>query len=320
MTAPRPEPHAEPRPASDAQAPGSVASLPEVDPTSLIAVTRQPRSGRAVLRSLTRNRLGLTGASILAVLFLFCFVGPLVYRTNQSDVDLLNAALPPGDGYPLGTDTNGFDVLGRIMLGGQVSLQIGLLAAVIATVFGTVYGAIAGLVGGVLDGFMMRIVDVLLAIPFMFFVLILSARFTATPVSLALVIGGFSWLVVARLIRSEVLSLRVREFVLAARLMGAGNRRLIFTHLIPNTLGVIIVNVTFQVADAIVVMAALGFLGFGLSYPVTDWGSQLSAGVAYIASDYWWLIYPVGGCIVLTVLALNLLGDALRDAIDRRAA
>jgi len=101
--------------------------------------------------------------------------------------------------------------------------------------------------------------------------------------------------------------------------MGAGNRKIVFTHLIPNTIGVILVNITLQVADAIVVMAALGFLGFGLSYPVTDWGSQLSAGVSYIASDYWWLIYPVGACIVLTVLSLNLLGDALRDALDRRA-
>lgn len=291
---------------------------PEPDPTTLIAVTRPPRSFRAVLRTLMRNKLGVSGAAILVALVLFCFVGPLVYRTNQTDVDLLNAALPPGDGYPLGTDSNGFDVLGRMMLGGQVSLQIGLLAALVATVVGTIYGAIAGLVGGVLDGFMMRVVDTLLAIPFMFFVLILSARFTATPVSLALVIGGFSWLVIARLIRSEVLSLRVREFVLAARLMGAKNRRLIFTHLIPNTIGVIVVNVTFQVADAILTIAALGFLGFGLTYPVTDWGSQLSAGVTFIASDYWWLIYPVGGCIVLTVLALNLLGDALRDALDRR--
>ncbi|MBL3686004.1 ABC transporter permease [Leucobacter zeae] len=305
--------------ASQQAEPQPPVSAPEPDPTSLIAVTRQPRSFRAVLRTLAHNRLGLTGGIMLAALFLFCFIGPLVYPTNQTEVDVLNAALPPGEGYPLGTDSNGFDVLGRIMLGGQVSLQIGLLAAVIATVFGTIYGAVAGLIGGAVDGFMMRIVDVLLAIPFMFFVLILSAKFTATPVSLALVIGGFSWLVVARLIRSEVLSLRVREFVLAARLMGAGNRRIVLTHLIPNTIGVIIVNITLQVADAIVVMAALGFLGFGLSYPVTDWGSQLSAGVSFIASDYWWLIYPVGGCIVLTILSLNLLGDALRDAIDRRS-
>ncbi|KHK97863.1 peptide ABC transporter permease [Microbacterium mangrovi] len=281
-------------------------------------MAKPPRSTRAVIRTLRRNRLAVIGASMLIGLFVFCFLGPLVYHTNQTDVDVLNASLPPGDGHPLGTDTNGFDVLGRLMLGGQVSLEIGLLAAFVATAVGTVYGAIAGLFGGVLDGFMMRLVDILLAIPFLFFVLILSARFTATPVTLALVIGGFSWLVIARLIRSEVLSLRVREFVLAARLMGARKPRLIFTHLIPNTIGVIVVNVTFQVADAILTIAALGFLGFGLTYPVTDWGSQLSAGTTYITSGYWWLVYPVGACIVLTVLAFNLLGDALRDALDRR--
>lgn len=284
-----------------------------------VIATRSPVSRSAVLRALWRSRSGRAGVVILAVLVLFCYLGPLVHPTNQTDVDLLNAALPPGDGFLLGTDSNGFDVLGRLMQGGQVSLQIGLLAALFATTLGTIYGAIAGLLGGVVDGFMMRVVDVLLSIPFLFFVLIIAARFSATPLTLALVIGGFSWLVAARLIRGEVLSLRVREFVSAARLMGASNSRLILRHLIPNTFGVIIVNLTFQVADSILVLAALGYLGFGLSYPVTDWGSQLSSGVSFLAADYWWLIYPVGACIVLTVLALNLLGDALRDAIEHRS-
>lgn len=284
-----------------------------------VLATRNPLSRSAVLKALWRNKPGMAGVFILVGLVLFCYLGPLVYPTNQTDVDLLNAALAPGEGIPLGTDSNGFDVLGRLMQGGQVSLQIGLLAALFATTLGTIYGAVAGLVGGVVDGIMMRVVDVLLSIPFLFFVLIIAARFTATPLTLSLVIGGFSWLVAARLIRGEVLSLRVREFVSAARLMGASNRRLIFSHLIPNTFGVIIVNLTFQVADSIIVLAALGYLGFGLSYPVTDWGSQLSSGVTFLAADYWWLIYPVGACIVLTVLALNLLGDALRDAIEHRS-
>jgi len=279
-----------------------------------------PSSIRLMLRAVRTSRSGLAGALILLALFAFCFIGPLIYPTNQTDVDPLNAALPPGGGHPLGTDTNGFDVLGRLMVGGQVSLQIGALAALVAIVIGTVYGAVAGLLGGAVDGFMMRMVDILMAVPFLFFVLILSARFQATPLTLSLVIGGFSWLFVSRLIRGEVLSLRVREFVVAARLMGASNGRLVFTHLIPNTLGVVIVNITFQVADAILLVAALGFLGFGLTYPVTDWGSQLSSGVTYIAAGYWWLIYPVGACIVLTVLALNLLGDALRESADRRSA
>lgn len=279
----------------------------------------RPVPTRSVLRRVRRNPLGLTGGLLLVLLAGACFVGPLLYRTDQTAVDPLNAALPPGPGHPLGTDTNGFDVLGRLMEGGQVSLQIGLLAALFATTVGTVYGAVAGLAGGVVDGFLMRLVDVMLSVPFLFFVLILSARFHANALSLGLVIGGFSWLVSARLVRGEVLTLRVREFVLAARVMGSSRRRLVLTHLIPNALGVIIVNITFQVADAILVVAALGFLGFGLTYPTADWGSQLASGVTYISAGYWWLIYPVGGCIILTVLALNLLADALRDAVGRRA-
>ncbi|MEU1721201.1 ABC transporter permease [Nonomuraea sp. NPDC005692] len=283
------------------------------------AETVPARNRRSVLRGLRRSPLGLAGGLLLLLIAGFCFLGPLLYRTNQIDVDLVNAALPPGPGHPLGTDANGFDVLGRLMAGGRLSLQIGLLAALFATAIGTLYGAVAGLAGGVVDGFLMRLVDVMLSVPFLFFVLIMSARFHADALSLSLVIGGFSWLVSARLVRGEVLTLRVREFVLAARVMGASRRRLILTHLIPNALGVIIVNITFQVADAILVVAALGFLGFGLTYPTEDWGSQLAGGVAFISADYWWLIYPVGGCIVLTVLALNLLADALRDAVGRRA-
>ena len=136
--------------------------------------------------------------------------------------------------------------------------------------------------------------------------------------SLSLVIGGFAWQVPARLVRGEVLSLRERDFVLAARTAGASNWRLISRHLIPNALGVVIVNVTFQVADAILAVSYIGFLGFGLHFPSVDWGDQLSDGTTYLQDGYWWLIYPVGACIVLTVMALNFIGDALRDAMDVR--
>ena len=290
------------------------------DPDTAIAGAAEGAGSplRSLLRGLRSSPLGLAGLGLVVFLVAFCFVGPLAYHTDQTNVDLLNAALPPSGSHPLGTDTNGFDVLGRMMRGGQVSLEIGLLAAVLATTIGTVYGAIAGLAGGFIDGLMMRIVDVMLSIPFLFLILILSARYHASALSLSVVIGAFSWLVPARLVRGEVLTLRVRDFVLAAKLMGASRRWLILRHLIPNAMGVIIVNITFQVADAVLAVATLGFLGFGLNYPVTDWGSQLASGVSYIASGYWWLIYPVGGCIILTVLALNLLADALRDSIGRR--
>jgi peptide/nickel transport system permease protein len=204
------------------------------------------------------------------------------------------------------------------MTGGQAALEVGFFSALIAIVIGTLWGAIAGLVGGIVDATMMRVVDMFLSIPFLFIVLIVAVKFGASVLSLSLIIGGFTWLVPARLVRGEVLSLRVRDFVAAARVAGAGRGRLIGKHLIPNAMGVMIVNVTFQVADAILAIAALGFLGFGLHYPTQDWGDLLSNGVQYMQDGYWWQIYPVGLCIVLVVMACNLVGDGLRDSLDVR--
>jgi peptide/nickel transport system permease protein len=134
----------------------------------------------------------------------------------------------------------------------------------------------------------------------------------------SLIIGLFSWLIPARLVRGEVLTLRVRDFVHAARVMGSGRSRIVLRHLIPNALSVVIVNITFQVADAILALAYLGFLGFGLQYPAASWGDMLGNAQQYVSSGYWWLVYPVGGCLVAVVLAANLVGDALRDALDVR--
>jgi ABC-type dipeptide/oligopeptide/nickel transport system permease subunit len=158
----------------------------------------------------------------------------------------------------------------------------------------------------------------LLSIPFLFVVLIVAVRFGASVLSLSIIIGAFTWLVPARLVRGEVLTLRVRDFVSAARTAGSGQWRLINRHLLPNALSVIIVSVTFNVADAILAVAYLGFLGFGLHYPNYDWGDLLSNGTQYMLDGYWWLIYPVGICIIATVMACNLIGDALRDALDVR--
>jgi len=273
---------------------------------------------RLALREFASNRLAVAGVVILVFFVLFSFIGPLVYHTNQFSTNLMDATQPPGGGNPLGTDDNGFDELGRIMYAGQSSLEIGFFSAFIAIVIGSIWGAVSGLVGGAVDAVMMRIVDVFLSIPFLFVVLILAVRYGATVLSLSLVIGCFSWLVPSRLVRGEVLSLRVRDFVAAARVAGSGRTRLISKHLIPNALGTVIVNVTFQVADAILAVAAVGFLGFGLHFPNADWGDMLSSGVQYQQDGYWWLIYPVGACIVLLVMALNFIGDALRDSLDVR--
>jgi ABC-type dipeptide/oligopeptide/nickel transport system permease subunit len=297
------------------------ASLPPLD------VTRAPEGGeigpiqsgwRLALREFMSNRLAVTGVAILLFFLVFCFLGPYLYHANLLQTDLINAHDPPGAGHPLGTDTQGFDVLGELMKGGQAALEVGFFAAFIAITVGSLVGAVAGLVGGLVDSTLMRITDVFLAVPFLFVVLILAIRYGATVLSLSLVFGLFAWQVPARLVRAEVLTIRERDFVLAARTAGSGNWRLIGRHLLPNALGVVIVNVTFQVADAILAIAYVGFLGFGLHYPNVDWGDMLSNGTTYITDGYWWLIYPVGICIVLTVMALNFIGDALRDSLDVR--
>jgi peptide/nickel transport system permease protein len=292
-----------------------------------LEVTHAPEGGeigpvqsgwRLAIREFASNRLAIIGVAVLAFFVVFCFAGPLFYHTNLLVTNLNSADLPPGTGHPLGTDNVGIDVLGEIMKGGQASLEIGFLAAIIAIVVGAFYGAISGLVGGIIDSALMRIVDVLLSIPFLFVVLIVAVRYGASVLSLSLLLGGFTWLVPARLVRGEVLTLRVRDFVSAARVAGSGQWRLINRHLLPNALSVIIVNVTFNIADAILAVSYLGFLGFGLHFPNYDWGDMVSNGTGYLLDGYWWLIYPVGFCIVATVMACNLIGDALRDAMDVR--
>ena len=294
---------------------------------SPLDVTRAPEGGeigpiqsgwRLALREFAQNRLAVTGVAILIFFVLFSFVGPIFYHGNYLNSDLVNTNLPPGSGHPLGTSNQGYDELALIMVGGQAALEVGFFAATIAIVIGALFGAVSGLIGGLVDGTMMRVVDVFLSIPALFIVLIVAVRYGASVLSLSLIIGAFSWLVPARLVRGEVLSLRERDFVAAARVAGSSRSRLIGRHLLPNAFGVMIVNVTFQVADAILAIAALGFLGFGLHWPHQDWGDLLSNGVSYLQDGYWWQIYPVGACIVLVVMACNLVGDALRDSLDVR--
>jgi peptide/nickel transport system permease protein len=273
---------------------------------------------RLALREFGSNKLAIVGVGMLLFFILFAFVGPMIYSTNQIDTSLVNANLSPSGSHLFGTDSNGFDELGRMMKGGQASIEIGLFAALVAIVLGSLIGSVAGLAGGIVDGVLMRITDIFLSVPFLFVVLIMAVRFGSTVLSLSLLIGTFSWPVPARLVRGEVLTLRERDFVLAARTAGAGRTRLILRHLLPNSMGIMLVNVTFQVSDAIIAVSLIGFLGFGLHYPNVDWGDQLSDGIMFLQDGYWWLIFPVGACIVLTVMSLNFIGDALRDAFDVR--
>ncbi len=276
------------------------------------------RSGRPLVAAFARNPRALVGLGIVAVIAAFCFVGPLLYRTDQVTVRLDLANLPPGGGYPLGTDASGYDVLGRLMTGGRSSLELGFAVALTTTVLGTLYGAVAGYFGGIVDAVMMRIIDTFLAIPGIVLLLMLVSMVTPTLWMIILLLSLLSWLGAARLVRGEVLSLRSREFVQAARMMGGTGGRIVLRHLVPNAAGVIIVSGTFTVADSILTLSALSFLGLGLPPPHADWGSMLSAGLNSLYDGYWWLVYPPAAVLITTVVAFNLIGDAVHDALDVR--
>jgi peptide/nickel transport system permease protein len=299
--------------------------ISEVPPTSTAEGGDVSASGglaRQFTRVFVENRLAVVGVGIIVLFVLFCFVGPLLYSTNQSSTQ--NALLystqnaHPSWHHLLGTDGSGFDMLGRVMYGGQVSLEVGFAAAGIATVVGVLVGAISGFLGGWIDALLMRIVDVVLSIPLLFLVIALVVIFHPSLALLIYVLGFTSWLVPARLVRGETLTLRVREYVSAVRVMGGTSRRIVLRHIIPNAIGTIVVNATFQVADAILLLAALGFVGLGVPAPLTDWGGMLANGVNYALDGYWWEIYPAGIAIVLVVVAFNFVGDALRDAFEVR--
>jgi peptide/nickel transport system permease protein len=281
---------------------------------SALEAEAEATAGGIWFRTFVRNRLAVAGLVVAVALLLFSFVGPLFYHTDQVHTRLAMETLGPGTGRPLGTDSVGYDELGRLMVGGQTMLEVAFGAAVVAVVLGVLWGATAGYFGGLLDGLMMRVVDALLAIPALLLLLFLATVFKPSVPMLIIVVGITAWLVPARLIRAEALSLRSREYVLAAKTMGVRAPTIILRHIVTNSIGTILVNATFQVADAILVVAALSFLGLGIAPPATNWGAMLSDGLNFTYSGFWWLTYPPGIAIVLTVLAFNVVGDGLRDA------
>jgi len=286
---------------------------------SVSAAAATPGLARRALSVFTRDKPALTGAVVLVALMAFCFLGPLIRPTDQTHTDLSRANLPPGSpGHPLGTTDLGYDMLGRLMTGGQTSLEVGLAAGLLATLIGTVYGAVAGYFGGWLDAAMMRITDAVLAIPALFLLVVVATIVTPSKAVLILIIASVAWLSPARLLRGEALALRGRDYVHAMRLMGGGGARAVFRHIVPNAIGTVIVNATFQIADAILYVAYLSFLGLSIPPPAADWGSMLSTGITYTQVGYWWLIFPPGIAVVLVVAAFTFIGDGLRDAFDAR--
>ncbi len=311
-----------PEPASSQAAPvrgsrGRHAGPAVAQPTG--ADLRAAAAGRVrrVLSVLRAHPLATTGGLIIVAVILFCFAGPAVYHTDQIHVFLSQENLSPRAGHPLGTDTDGNDELGRLMKGGQVSLEVGAAAGVLAALLGTLWGATAGYLGGAIDAVMMRIVDAGIAVPAIVLLLVLVSLYRLSSTMLILVIAATSWLSTARLVRGEALVLRSREYVQAARVMGGGGLRAIVRHIAPNAMSTIVVNVTFQIANAILLLAALSFLGLGVPFPSVDWGDMLGAATPQIENGYWWQILAPGAAIVVVVVALAMLGDGLRDGLAR---
>lgn len=265
------------------------------------------------------GRLSKAGAVLIVLVVLFCFVGPLIYRTDQVHANAALIVKPPSAQHLLGTDENGFDEMGQLMVGGQSALEIGLAAAFLASIFGALYGAVAGYAGGVWDALLMRVVDTVLAIPGLLLLLLLAVIWSNSVPALIVILALYAWLVPARLVRGETLTLRTREYVQAARLAGAGSMRIVVRHIVPNAFGTIVVNTTFQIADAILALAGLSFLGLGPPPPAVNWGGILSDGSQVLVEGAWWLVYPAGAAIVLTVMAFNFLGEGIQEALGARA-
>jgi peptide/nickel transport system permease protein len=235
------------------------------------------------------------------------------YDANEADIMVTNQR--PSSAHWLGTDENGRDVLSRLIVGSRASMTVGLIAMVISIFIGSIVGGVSGYVGGFIDSVLMRLTDGMMAIPYFFLVLIVVAVFGSSFRNIVVVIGLTSWMVVARLVRSEVLRYRERDFVLAARSIGASGRRILFRHIMPHAMPSIIVAATLGVASAILLESALSYLGLGIRPPRASWGNMLSDAQAYVWANPLLPIYP-GVLILLTVLAFNFLGDALRDALD----
>lgn len=307
---------AKPDPAVAASALGTALVT---DTSAVLApATSHGKGMRQAVRDYAGNPVGVIGLATIVAMLLFSFAGPLLYHTDQIHTNVLQATLRPGARFPLGTDNVGYDVLGRLMVAGQSSLEVGLAAAVIAGFLGTFWGAMAGFTGGWVDSVMMRFVDALLAIPSLLLVLLLAAIVTPSIMMVILVLGTISWLTTARLVRGEVLVLRSLDYVRAAEGFGESARQIVLRHVVRNVIGTVVVQVTFEVANAVLLFSALSFLGLGPPPPAANWGGMLTDGLNYVYDGYWWLIYPAGLCIVITVVAFNLAGDALRDVFEVR--
>jgi len=275
--------------------------------------------GSAAWRRLKKNRLAMLGGVVLVLITLACFVTPLLLGLDPTSTNPAERHLPPSAAHWLGTDALGRDYAARVLIGGQTSLLVGISATFASVLVGVMFGAISGYFGGRTDEVMMRFVDFFYGIPYMFLVILIMLMFSETargdPLPVFLALGLVQWLTMARVIRGQVLALRHREFVLAARVLGASHLRIVTYHILPNVLGVVLVYATLTVPTVIILESFLSFLGLGVKL---SWGQLVAEGVGVVnpVESYWWLLFWPSVLLALTLFSLNFLGDGLRDALD----
>lgn len=276
---------------------------------------------QSLSRKLGGNSFFVIGLAVLLLLGGLALAAPWIAPFNPDEIDLFAIEAPPGNGHLLGTDELGRDVFSRLLYGGRVSVLVGLSAVLVQLVIGIALGSLAGYWGGLIDATVMRLTEVVMCFPFYAIGITLAAIFGASMWNVILIIGLLSWTGLARLVRAELLSLREREFVLAARAMGIGSVAIVFRHLLRNAYGPVLVYATLAVAHGILAEAALSFLGLGVRQPQPSWGNMLSAAQSMRVLTYqWWLWIPPGVAIVLMVLAINFVGEGLSRALNPRPA
>jgi peptide/nickel transport system permease protein len=265
----------------------------------------------------SKNKLAVTGGGIVILLFVVSILAPWLAPYDPNQIDLQNILMPPSGTHLFGTDQLGRDVLSRMIWGARISLKVGFVATGIAILIGTLLGAVSGYYGRWVDTVIMRFVDIMLCFPTFFLILAVIALLEPSIWNIMIIIGLTGWMGIARLVRADFSSLKERDFVLAARAIGASDARIIFIHILPNAMASVLVAATLGIAGAILTESALSFLGIGVQPPTPSWGNILNAGKDNIDIAWWLSLYP-GMAILITVLGYNLLGEGIRDSLDPR--
>lgn len=287
--------------------------------TTAVHATKGDSLMQDALRRLFLNKATLVSTILLTLITLLCFIGPLFSGVDMDEIYWDYMGTAPGEGgHWFGTDTNGRDLFMRTLYGGQISLTVALIATVVSLIIGVIYGAISGYVGGRVDNVMMRLVDILYSLPFMFLVILMMVVFGRSILLIYIAIGAVEWLDMARIVRGQTLALKRKEFVSAAHALGVSDKEIVLRHIIPNAIGPVIVYVTLTVPKVILLESFLSFLGLGVQEPMTSWGVLISEGTANMEGAPWMLFFPAL-FLATTLFCLNFIGDGLRDALDPKS-